>query len=89
MPSEGDLHNFLDALSDLRNKLHYREEMKHMLTDADRAVLDSIARLRGLSRPTFTDEHHELDAMLIATRILLDESLVRKDTANEAQEKLR
>lgn len=88
MPSEGDLHNFLDALDDLRNKLHHREEVKHMLTDADRAVLDSIARLRGLSRPTFTDEHCELDAMLSATRALLDESLSRKDTAHEAQEKL-
>ncbi len=84
MPTEGDMHNFMDALSDLRNKLHYREEIKHMLTDADRSVLDAIARLRGMSSPTFTDEHHELDALLAAARVVLDESLARKEITNEA-----
>lgn len=84
MPNEGDLHNLMDALADLRHKLHYREEIKHMLTDADRSVLDAIARLRGISSPKFTDEHHELDALLTVTRVILDESFVRKDMANEA-----
>lgn len=84
MPNEGDLHNLMDALADLRNKLHYREEIKHMLTDADRSVLDAIARLRGVSSPKFTDEHYELDALLATTKDILDEALARKDLLNEA-----
>jgi len=83
MPTEGDIHNFMDALSELRSKLHHREEIKHLLTDADRAVLDAIARLRSISSPKFTEDHHELEAMLTATIAILDESLVRKDAAYE------
>ena len=88
MSTEGDVNNLMDALQDLRKKLEIRDVIKGSLSEVDKLILSAIQRLRSISSVQLIDEDSELDTLILATEQLLDESLSRKDSVNEAQEKV-
>ena len=88
MSAEGDVNNLMDALQDLRKKLEIRDVIKGSLSEVDKLILSAIQRLRSISSVQLIDEDPALDTLILATERLLDESLSRKDSVNEAQEKV-
>jgi len=88
MSTEGDVNNLMDALQDLRKKLEIRDVIKGSLSEVDKLILSALQRLRSISSVQLIDEDSELDTLILATEQLLDESLSRKDSVNEAQEKV-
>jgi hypothetical protein len=88
MSTEGDVNNLMDALQDLRKKLEIRDVIKGSLSEVDKLILSAIQRLRSISSVQLIDEDPALDTLILATERLLDESLSRKDSVNEAQEKV-
>ena len=88
MSTEGDVNNLMDTLQDLRKKLEIRDVIKGSLSEVDKLILSALQRLRSISSVQLIDEDSELDTLILATEQLLDESLSRKDSVNEAQEKV-